>query len=392
MILLTHMLNTLRDFLDALRSLKQFKALPSSKREIVLYSEGRVYWPHFEPLLHFLWHEYKQEVVYLTSDKHDPALYQPVQGITAFYIGSGSIRTMVFATMKATIVLMTMPDLQTYYIKRSPYVKEYVYVHHAMMSCHMAYLPTAFDNFDTILCTGPYQIDEIRAREKQKDLPAKRLIEHGYGRLDALIKEVALEPVQRLLVCDQPCVLIAPSWGKNALLDHLGSDFIEPLLIAGFQVILRPHPQTWRIQRPMLEGINVRYQAHENFSLEDNVASKESLIKADVMISDWSGAALDFALARLKPVLFVDVPRKVNNPSYQKLGIEPFEVRVRQSLGISVHEVDAGNMVDAVLTIIKDQDKWGERIRAIRDSSVYNLGQSGLVGAKTLMARLAAYQ
>ena len=386
------MLNTLLDFIDTLRSLKQFKALPSTKRDIVFYSEGRVYWPHFEPLLHFLWHKHKQEVVYLTSDKHDPVLYQTGPGVTAFYIGSGSIRTMAFATMKATIVLMTMPDLQTYYIKRSPYVKEYVYVHHAMMSCHMAYLPTAFDHFDTILCTGPYQTDEIRAREKQKNLPAKRLIEHGYGRLDALIKELASAPIQRSLASDQTCVLIAPSWGKNALLDCLGSDFIEPLLIAGFQVILRPHPQMWRTQRPMLESINVRYHVHKNFSLEDNVASKESLINADVMISDWSGAALEFTLARLKPVLFVDVPRKVNNPSYQKLGIEPFEVRVRKSLGVSVDEAGAENMVDAVRAIVKDQDEWRERIRAIRDSSVYNLGQSGLVGAKALMGRLAAYQ
>ncbi|MBW6521006.1 MAG: CDP-glycerol glycerophosphotransferase family protein [Desulfoarculaceae bacterium] len=386
------MFNAISDFLHALREWRKFKALPGKKRALVVYSEGQVYWPHFEPLIDFLWQEHQQEVVYLTSDKHDPVLYQPVPGVTPFYIGFGSVRTLAFAVMKATIVLMTMPDLQTYYIKRSPHVKEYVYVHHAMMSCHMAYLPAAFDHFDTILSTGPYQIDEIRAREKQVGLPAKNLIEHGYGRLEALIKELASVSRPQSGARDQPCVLVAPSWGKNALLDRLGSDFLEPLLSAGFHVILRPHPQTWRIQRPMLESINVRYKAYENFTLEDNVASKESLLKADVMISDWSGAPLEFAFARLKPVLFVDVPRKVNNPGYENIGIEPFEARVRESLGAAVTEADAGNMVEAIQAVLKDQDKWEERIRAIRDTSVYNLGKSGSVGAKALMERLAVYQ
>lgn len=386
------MINILRDFLDTLYSFNKLKKLPNNKRDIVFYSEGRVYWPHFEPLIHFLWHKYDQEVVYLTSDRNDPILSQAVPGVTVFYIGSGSIRTLAFATMQAKIMLMTMPDLQTFYIKRSPKVNEYVYVHHAMMSCHMAYTSTAFDHFDTIFCTGPYQIKEIRAREKQKSLPAKRLIEHGYGRLDALIKELESIPFKNLSAHKKICVLIAPSWGKNALLDRLGSDFIGPLISAGFQVILRPHPQTWLTQSAMLNKVNLRYKNFDNFSLENNVASKESLISADVMISDWSGAALEFSFARLKPVLFVDVPRKVNNLGYKDLEIEPLEVRVRESLGISLNEGDTGNMVDAVKAIIKDKNKWEERIKAIRDSCIYNLGKSGMVGAKVIMARLATYK
>ena len=52
-----------------------------------------------------------------------------------------------------------------------------------------------------------------------------------------------------------------------------------------------------------------------------------------MMISDWSGAALDYALSQSKPVLFIDVPRKVNNPSYQESAIEPLEVFIRDKIG-----------------------------------------------------------
>ena len=51
------------------------------------------------------------------------------------------------------------------------------------------------------------------------------------------------------------------------------------------------------------------------------------------MVSDWSGAALEYAFGLERPVLFVDVPRKVNNPEYERLGIEPFEASVREQIG-----------------------------------------------------------
>ena len=57
------------------------------------------------------------------------------------------------------------------------------------------------------------------------------------------------------------------------------------------------------------------------------------------MISDWSGAAFDFALGLARPVLFIDVPRKVNNPNYQSVAIEPIEVFARAQMG-SVLAVD----------------------------------------------------
>jgi hypothetical protein len=50
---------------------------------------------------------------------------------------------------------------------------------------------------------------------------------------------------------------------------------------------------------------------------------------------DWSGVAMEFAFGLEKPVLFIDVPRKVNNPEYKTLRAVPLEVSYRDQIWIS---------------------------------------------------------
>jgi hypothetical protein len=63
------------------------------------------------------------------------------------------------------------------------------------------------------------------------------------------------------------------------------------------------------------------------------MAESDSLLESDVLISDWSAMAIEYALGLGKPVLFVDVPPRVRNPNYAELGIEPMEMRIRRELG-----------------------------------------------------------
>ena len=52
------------------------------------------------------------------------------------------------------------------------------------------------------------------------------------------------------------------------------------------------------------------------------------------MISDWSGAALDYAFGLNKPVVFIDVPKKINNLDYQEIGLDCFEEVIRDNIGV----------------------------------------------------------
>lgn len=378
------MFNAVSQLFHEWRQWQAYKATPLEARKVVFYSEGAGYWTHFEPIVRHWLNSQQHELVYLTSDINDPLIVHPINGVKAFYIGTGTIRILLFATMQAKLVVMTMPDLETYSIKRSPNVDHYVYIHHSMVSCHMVYREQAFDHFDSILCVGPHHIDEIREREKQIGLPAKKLIKHGYGRLDKLLESVNLIDKRPPRPANVPGrVLIAPSWGENGLLERLGADFIESLLEYGYEVVLRPHPQTRRFNSSVIEHIELRYATKSHFRLDEDMSSSKSLLEADVMISDWSGAALEFAFAFERPVLFIDVPRKINNPKYLQLELEPIEASIRYRIGRVISERELSNIAHVVAELVDGQIDMKTLINE-RNRLVYNIGCSGKVGAEAL--------
>ena len=55
----------------------------------------------------------------------------------------------------------------------------------------------------------------------------------------------------------------------------------------------------------------------------------DSWLRSDVMISDWSGAALEYAFALQRPVVYVDTPQKTVNQDWRDLDLVPFEDVIR---------------------------------------------------------------
>lgn len=374
---------TFRKISQAWRGLRAFKKLPRHRRKIVFYSEGAGYWTYFEPVVESLRDEFGHSVIYVTSSLDDPIYQNAPEGLSVFYIGSGTIRTLFFATLDVDVLVMTMPDLQTFHIKRSPYNVHYVYLNHSMVSTHMVYRPGAFDHFDSFMCVGPHHIEEIRAREKALSLKPKTLAKHGYGRLDQIISTSTLGPLPR---CNghEGRVLIAPSWGEDSLIERHGSEPIIPLLQAGFHVVLRPHPQTLRLNRKVIDDIISECGDHPHFFLDIDGDAHVTLSTSDMMISDWSGAALEFSLGLERPVIFVDVPRKVLDPNYTNLGIEPLEARIRKELGVVINPSELPNIAQYAQTLKRDAHKWQEAARRARERWVYNVGNSGRAGATFL--------
>jgi YidC/Oxa1 family membrane protein insertase len=379
------MLKKLQNFLFEWKQKKAFEKYQANNREIIFYSESYNYWPHFEQIIKHLWEDHRRKVIYLTSDQDDLIFLNPPPGVTSFYIGNGAVRTMLFVELESPLVVMTMPDLQTHYIKRSPKVKHYSYIFHSINSCHMVYRPHAFDFYDSIFSVGSHHDKEIRSLENYNKSAPKKIIKHGYARLEALVQEYNSEAVKEEDIDKIPKILIAPSWGKNALLERHGGDFIKPLLDANLSVTLRPHPETIKNSAEILKNIANNYREYENFKIESEVVSKTSLLEADLMISDYSGAALEFAFALLKPVLFIDVPKKINNAKYEFHNLEPLEVKIRSEIGMVVTEDKLLNLVDYIYEVINKKTFLTKNISQLRQKYIYNFGQSGKVAANELI-------
>ena len=100
--------------------------------------------------------------------------------IKSFYIGTGNARIQFFVTLQAKILLMDMPDLGSFHIKRSKvHPVHYIYIFHSMFSSHSYLRKEALDNYDTIFCVGKHHIDEIRKAEEVYGLKPKKLINYG---------------------------------------------------------------------------------------------------------------------------------------------------------------------------------------------------------------------
>ena len=370
--------------------MRRFKALGPDARSIVFYAEDAASWEHFEPIVRELTGPMGRSICYLTSSPTDPILADDREGVRVFSIGEGVVRTALFLCLRADVAVMTMPDLGTYHLKRSMvHPVHYVYVFHSMVSTHMIYRKGAFDHFDTVCCVGPHHLREIRAAETAYDLPAKNLVEHGYGRLDSLLeRNDGAGAARRTRDGRKRRVLVAPSWGPNGLLETQGLCLVRVLLDAGHHVTVRPHPMTVRKWPRAIGMLRERFGGHPRFALETNVASAESFEASDVMISDWSGAALEYAFAFERPVLFVDVPRKVNNPDYGDVGCEPLEVAVRHEVGDVVPPRELSRLPARIDGMCAHSGEFVERIRRVRSRVVYNVGRSGAAAAACI-ARIA---
>ena len=373
----------------------KYGKLTKAQRAITFYAEDGGSWPHYEPIVSELLGRHGRELAYLTSSESDPLLGDAPAGMHVFNIGEGAKRGFTFQTMEAGVVVATVPQLGTKLLPKSRLTDslgtEHLYVHHSMASTHMIYEPDGFDFYEAILCVGPYMVAETRRREELQGLPAKELIEHGYGRLDTIIERRAeLTDAQRA-PNEQPLIVVAPSWGPHCLFESCGEAVIEALLATGAAVIARPHPMTRKHTGAAIDQLAERFASDPNFSLEENVASQDSLQRADLMVSDWSGAALEFAFGTERPVLFIDVPRKINNAGYEELGIEPFEATVREQIGKVVAPGDAEQIAGAVAELVGDRDGWIGSIRSAREANIYNVGRSGVVAADVIAEKADRY-
>ncbi|MDR1159710.1 MAG: CDP-glycerol glycerophosphotransferase family protein [Syntrophomonadaceae bacterium] len=378
----------MKNLLKEIRDLIRYLRLPLIKKLILVYSEHSGYTINFIPTVKAIISEYNTEICFVTSQADDPILLFRNQGITALYCKK--LLPFLFANIDSPVCLMTMPDLGAYYIKRSVNNVRYIYIFHALMSTHMIYREKAFDNFDAILCTGGYQIDEIRRNEELHSLKKKELTEAGYTRLDDIYSEYQNHkgPLN-----SKKKILIAPGWSKDNILDTCGVQITTSLVAAGFDVILRYHPETVKRRKDLIERYDNAFADNPAVLIEKSVADNNSLLTADLLITDWSGVSLEYAFGTERPVLYINTPRKILNENYQKLDIEPFEVSIRGMIGKQIELNETPDIVPVVQEIMAGAEKLKQTIIEIRDKNIFNFGKAKYANAKAIFEQLkAAYQ
>ena len=312
----------------------------------VIFSDSKNYWNTFKPICD----EFEKrgiEAVYWTASPDDPALNEGYEHVKCEFIGEGNKAFARLNMMRADICLSTTPGLDVYQWKRSRDVKCYVHIMHSAATT-LLYRMFGLDYYDALLLTGDFQVDEIRELEKVRQDPPKEIEVVGCVYLDALKRRLEEAGPESSEMTDRKTVLLAPSWGEAAILKVYGEKMIDALVKGGYHIIVRPHPQSMRSEKDMMERLMKRYPGNEHFEWDLEMDNFNSLRRADIMITDFSAVILDFALVFDKPVIYTEY--KLDKAVYDAAWIDHplWQEKVSPRIGTPLKEENLDNLKEII--------------------------------------------
>lgn len=362
-------------------------------KHLVFFSEASGFYKYFRGILNYLTSHSSVKIHYVTNDPNDIIFEVAKENkqIIPYYIGKNKSISL-FMKMDAKVVVMTTPDLEKYYLKRSYVCKdiEYVYMEHGLSSVNMLLRKGALDHFDTVFCAGDHVIDEIRAMERVYNLPEKNLIKYGYGMLDDITRQYLEYKEKNPDAVEEKYALIAPSYQKDNILDSCLENVVNGIS-KHIKVVIRPHPQ-YVIRFPQKWAkICSEYANHPMVTIEEDFSSNETIYKASFVVTDWSNISYEYSFSSLRPSMSVNTPTKVINEDYEELGIEPIDFRIRSMIGYEVSGNDENEISEATKNLLENNN-WEETITKARDIVLYNFMKSDEVGGKYILSRLKSKQ
>ncbi len=349
---------------------------------LVIYSEGKRYWNVFKPILEALENR-GVDAIFYTSSEDDPVFSSQYTHITSEFIGEGNKAFTRLNFLEADVCLMTTPGLDVYQLKRSKGVKHYAHIMHSVDDA-TGYRLFGLDYFDAVLLSGEYQKAHIRQLEKQRGIKQKELVVVGCPYLDVLQKKALNLPKKEH---ENFTVLVAPSWGKSGILSRYGASLLDPLVETGFTIIVRPHPQSKQSEKGMLASLEERYTSSANVEWDYGVENLQSLSRADVMISDFSGVIFDYAFLFDRPFLYVNSDFDARPYDAYDILEKPWRFEVLPAIGLELKEEDFPHIGSVLIEATKSKTLEENRKQA-KDTAWQHRGKSGELVADFLVNHL----
>lgn len=345
----------------------------------VIFSDNKRYWSIFEPICREM-EKRGKEIYYITASPDDPALTCDLKNVKAECIEKENKLFSKLNYINADIVLSTTPGLDVYQWKRSREVKYYVHIPHAASDITL-YRMFGLDYYDAVLLSGDYQIDDIRALEKLRNLPAKDMTKVGIPYMDEMAKRLETAPPAP----EHPrTVLLAPSWGKSAIFGVYGGKIIDLLLKTGYHVIIRPHPQSFSSEKELMDKLMKEYPESDRLEWNRDTDNFDVLHRSDILISDFSGVIFDFSLVYDKPVIYTDPKIDVSVYDAWWLDTPLWTLSALPRIGRELTEESMKNIKELIDTCLTDS-QFSEGRKAVKSETWANVGKGAEVVADYLI-------
>lgn len=274
-------------------------------QSIIVFSEGTIYYTTNKPIIDELIKEV--DVLYITIEKNDSLLLFEHERFHAVYLDFDFWGQLLMATISGKLLITTTPSLEVLALKKSPSMKHYSYFMHAPGDIHY-YQKYSFDYFDSIVCTGDYQIKSLEKLEKVRGSKIKEKVSLGLIYGDKYYQEMLSNKNNTDNMNNT--ILIASSWCNNNFLNKIDYDIFELVFKHGFNIIYRPHPMSFKYEKKYIDDVMMKYKdgyGNLNFTLDTNISSIESMQKSCALISGFSGMVSDYILFAQKPAIVYDM-------------------------------------------------------------------------------------
>ncbi len=348
----------------------------SSKNKIpyVIFGEDGRYWNIFHSVCDEI-ESRKIECVYYTMDKEDPIFKAGYKHIHPSYIGEGNRAFAKLNMLNANLCITTTPDLDVLQWKRSKNVDRYIHIFHGVGDGG-GYKMFGIDFFDSVLTASEFQKENIRRLEELRKLPPKELPVTGSAYLDELKKRA--ESYNTNKQSDEITVLLAPSWGKSAILSRFGDEILCALVNTGYHIIVRPHPQSRKVEKNILEPLMSKYPSNNQLEWDESNDNFSALSRADVMISDFSGVVFEYTLIFDGLVITADTNYDITPYDAAWFQEEvPWRYKILDQIGIPLRKEDFPNMKNLIADLIKN-DRFREGRKKLGEQVWENRGNAAV--------------
>lgn len=341
----------------------------NQKCDLALHSEDPRYETTFMPVIRALAVKNISFSYFTMYERGETFEALPPQ-VTHQAIPHGLVGYSYLNHLEAKLLVTTTPQLDVMMFRRSPRVKHYCMIQHALGESRFV-RPYAYDFFDSVLCCGPLVKQNIRTIEGVRQLPAKQLLETGIPHYDELIRAASEQPARS----GPTTVLVAPSWGPMSLFTQFGTDFVRNIA-ERYNVIVRPHPQMKASQADLYAQI----LSMKGVTVDTGPTPISAMSRADIVMSDISGIAYEFAFLYNRPVVIVDHKLAVEALEGHLLGDTKTLREHCAEFVIAVPPDTMNNVADKIDEVLAMN--LAGRIQEGRDRFVYNYGKGGQVAAE----------
>lgn len=333
---------------------------------ITIYAEDKRYYSLFKPIIDAL-EKLNYPYTYLTGDKADPMLdFQSTIGHIEC-IGNDNKAFARLNALEADICLMTTPQLNVLQLKRSKATKHYCHILHSLPHIDN-YEIFALDYFDSVFVNSPIHTDFIREVESIRHLKAKQVEIVGCPYLDYLAERVksldSTQGAESNKDFTNPTILVAPSWGREALLSKYGMKLLKPLLETGYNIIIRPHPQSFVSEKAMLDSIRAQTAHFTNLKWDTHIDNIHSMAESHLMIGDFSGVLFDYVALFSKPIITMEFHFNIIGYDLEDTSHKtPWVESALKEISESIAEKDFGDIKRIIDSTLRDSIKASNRAK-----------------------------